>query len=269
MLENPTKFQEREKMVEVEEILKRKRETIEKLKQRRSIKEAISATKKAGNRPVIAEVKRRGLKEGEEAVEIEAAEAATQMKKGGACAISVLTDEAFSGSLGDLKTVKLSADLPVLRKDFIFDDFQVYESYAYGANAILLIARFLSAERLNELAKMASSLGMESLIEIDSESKDKIFDADLDLPGIASASLIGINNRDLNTFEVNLATFEKTAPVVKPQLPADVPLVAMSGIDSKEDARRMLDAGADALLVGTSIMNAGDIEQKVKGFVNI
>lgn len=256
-------------MVEVEEILKKKREIIEKLKARRSIKEAISATKKAGKRPIIAEVKRRGLKAGEETVEIGAAKAASQMEKAGACAISVLTDEAFSGSLDDLKTVKLSVDLPVLRKDFIFDDFQVYESYAYGANAILLIARFLSAARLNELAKMASSLGLESVIEIDSESKDKIFDAVIDLPGIASASLIGINNRDLNTFEVNLETFEQIAPVVKPELPADVPLVAMSGIDSKEDARRMFDADADALLVGTSIMNAEDIEGKVRNLVNI
>jgi indole-3-glycerol phosphate synthase len=256
-------------MVEVEEILKRKRETIDRLKQRRSIKEAILKTKKAEKRPVIAEVKRRGLKEGEEEIEIEAVEAAKRIEKGGACAISVLTDEVFSSSLEDLKTVKLSVDLPVLRKDFIFDDFQVYESYAYGANAILLIARFLSAARLNELAKIASSLGLESLIEIDSESKDKIFDAGIDLPGIASASLIGINNRDLNTFEVNLATFEMVAPVVKPELPADVFLVAMSGIRGKEDARRMFEAGADALLVGTSIMNAEDIEGKVRNLVNI
>jgi indole-3-glycerol phosphate synthase len=253
----------------VEEILKRKRETVDRLKQRRSIKEAILDAKKAGKRPIIAEVKRRGLKAGEEKVEIESADAANQMEKAGACAISVLTDEAFSGRLEDLKTVKLSVDLPVLRKDFIFDDFQVYESYAFGANAILLIARFLSAARLNELAKKASSLGMEALIEIDSESKDKIFDADLDLTEISSASLIGINNRDLNTFEVNLATFEKIAPVVKPRLPADVPLVAMSGINSKEDARRMFEAGADALLVGTSIMNAEDIEDKVRNLVNI
>jgi len=256
-------------MVEVEEILKRKRETIEKLKQRRTIKEAILETKKAGKRPVIAELKRRGLKEGEEAAEIESAEAANQMEKGGACAISVLTDEAFSGSLEDLKTVKLFVELPVLRKDFIFDEFQVYESYAYGANAILLIARFLSVKRLNELAKKASSLAMEALIEIDRESKDKIFDADLDLTEISSSSLIGINNRDLNTFEVNLETFEQIAPEVKPALPADIPLVAMSGIKGKEDASRMFDAGADALLVGTSIMNAEDIERKVKDFVNI
>ncbi len=253
----------------VEEILKRKRETIKKLKQRRSIKEAILESKKAGKRAIIAEVKRRGVKEGEEEVDIEAAEAANQMDKGGACALSVLTDAAFSGSLEDLKTVKLSVDLPVLRKDFIFDDFQVYESYAYGANAILLIARFLSAERLNELAKKASLLGMEALVEIDRESKDKIFDADLDLMGISSSSLIGINNRDLNTFEVNLATFEQIAPEVKPELPADVLLVALSGINGKEDARRMFDAGADALLVGTSIMNAEDVEEKVKDFVSI
>jgi indole-3-glycerol phosphate synthase len=253
----------------VEEILKRKKETIDRLKERRSIKEAIYKAKKVGKRAIIAEVKRRGLKEGEEAVEIEAAKAANQMEKGGACALSVLTDEAFSGSLEDLKSVKLSVDLPVLRKDFIFDDFQVYESYAYGANAVLLIARFLSVERLNELAKKASLLGMEALIEIDGESKSKIFDADLDLTGISSSALIGINNRDLNTFEVNLGTFEQIAPEVKLELPGSIPLVAMSGIDGKEDARRMFNAGADALLVGTSIMNAEDVEEKVKDFVNI
>ena len=141
----------------VEEILKRKQEFIEKLKERRSIKEAILEAKKAGKRAVIAEVKRRGLKERGEGIEIEAAEAANQMKKGGACAISVLTDAAFYGSLENLRSVKLSVELPVLRKDFIFDDFQVHESYAYGANAILLIARFLSVERLKELAKKAHS----------------------------------------------------------------------------------------------------------------
>lgn len=252
----------------VEEILKRKRETIEKLKEQRSIKEAILERKKAGKRAVIAEVKRKGLKERggeEEEIRIEAAEAANRMKTGGACAISVLTDAAFSGSLADLKSVKLSVELPVLRKDFIFDDFQIHESYAYGANAILLIARFLSAERLKELATRAYSLGMEALIEIDGVSKDKILNHEVS--GILSASLIGINNRDLETFEVNLATFEEIAPEVKPELPADVFLVAMSGINSKEDARRMFDAGADALLVGTSIMNAADIERKVKDFV--
>jgi indole-3-glycerol phosphate synthase len=250
----------------VEEILNRKREAIGKLKERRSIKDAILAAKALGKRPVITEVKRRGLKDGDKELEIEAAEAASQMKRGGACALSVLTDKAFSGSLEDLRSVKVYVDLPVLRKDFIFDVFQVYESYACGANAILLIARFLTVARLNELAKKAASLGMESLIEIDSESKDKIIDADLS--GISSSALIGINNRDLDTFEVTLETFEEIAPEVKQRIPDDVSLVALSGINNAEDARRMFDAGADALLVGTSVMNAEDIEQKVKELVD-
>ncbi len=250
----------------VEEILKRKQATIEKLKERRSIKDAILAAKALGKRPVITEIKRRGLKtEGKEVV-IEAAYAASQMEEGGACALSVLTDEAFSGSLDDLRAVKVHVDLPILRKDFIFDEFQVYESYACGANAILLIARFLTVERLKELAKKAASLGIESLIEIDRESKDNILDADL--TDISSSALIGINNRDLDTFEVTLATFEAIAPEVKPKIPDDVPLVALSGINNTEDARRMFDAGADALLVGTSVMNAADIAQKVKELVD-
>jgi indole-3-glycerol phosphate synthase len=201
----------------VEEILNRKRETLGKLKERRSIKDAIVRAKAVGKRPVIAEVKRRGLKAGEKEVEIDAAKAASQMKEGGACALSVLTDEAFSGSLDDLRAVKVNVDLPVLRKDFIFDAFQVYESYAGGANAILLI---------------------------------------------------GINNRDLDTFEVTLETFEAKAPEVKKKIPDDVPLVALSGINNTEDARRMFDAGADALLVGTSVMNAADIARKVKELVD-
>jgi len=118
---------------------------------------------------------------------------------------------------------------------------------------------------LKELAKKAASLGIESLIEIDRESKDKILDADL--TGISSSALIGINNRDLDTFEVTLETFEAIAPEVKQKIPDDVSLVALSGINNTEDARRMFDAGADALLVGTSVMNAADIARKVKELV--
>jgi indole-3-glycerol phosphate synthase len=250
----------------VEEIINRKRETLGKLKERRSIKDAILAAKALGKRPVITEVKRRGLKTEGKDVVIEAEEAASKMKGGGACALSVLTDKAFSGSLDDLRAVKVYVDLPILRKDFIFDLFQVYESYACGANAILLIARYLTVVKLKELAKKASSLGIESLIEIDRESKDKILDADL--TDISSSALIGINNRDLDTFEVTLETFEAIAPAVKQKIPDDVPLVALSGINNMEDARRMFDAGADALLVGTSVMNAADIAQKVKELVN-
>ena len=248
----------------VEEILKSKHSVIEKLRRRRSLKGAILEARNRGERAIIAEVKRRGLKEREEqGLLIEAEEAAKKMEKGGACGISVLTDESFSGDLEDLKRVKLSVDLPVLRKDFIFDDFQVYESYAHGADAILLIARFLSDKKLEELAMKAFSLGMETLIEVDKDSKERLFNSNI----FGISPLIGINNRDLATLDVNLETFEEITSEIK--LPNGVFLVAMSGIIGKEDASRMFKAGADALLIGTSIMNAekGDIESKVREFV--
>ena len=250
----------------VAEILRRKREIIERLKERRGIKQAISEARAAGKNPVITEVKRKGLKEGEQALNVDPVATAKQMAAGGACAISVLTEAAFSGSLRDLRDVKLSVALPVLRKDFIFDEFQVLESYVHGANAILLIARFISASKLNELIRKAASLDMEALVEIDRVSKDMILDMDFTT---ASTTLIGINNRDLDTLEVDVATFVQIAPEIKLKIPANVPLVAMSGITSKEEARRMFDAGADALLAGTSVMRADEIERKVMDFVSV
>ncbi|MCW3139336.1 MAG: indole-3-glycerol-phosphate synthase [Methanophagales archaeon] len=247
----------------IEEILMRKRALIKRLEERRSIKSAIGDAKARGKRPVIGELKRKGLKDGE-IIEADAAEAARGIEEGGACAVSVLTEEAFSGTLTDLKAVKLAVSIPVLRKDFIFDEFQIMESYVHGADAILLIVRFLSERRVIELVKKASSFGLECLVEIDSTSKDKL----PDLREIENKSiLIGINNRDLDTLEVKLETFEAIAPEIKPKIPESVPLIAMSGIESREDATRMFNAGADALLVGTSIMHATDIKAKVRELV--
>ena len=241
----------------------RKRALIKRLEERRSIKSAIGDAKARGKRPVIGELKRKGLKDAE-IIEADAAEAARGIEEGGACAVSVLTEEAFSGTLADLKAVKLAVSIPVLRKDFIFDEFQIMESYVHGADAILLIVRFLSERRVIELVKKASSFGLECLVEIDSTSKDKL----PDLREIENKSiLIGINNRDLDTLEVKLETFEAIAPEIKPKIPESVPLIAMSGIESSEDATRMFDAGADALLVGTSIMHATDITDKVRELV--
>ena len=241
----------------------RKRALIKRLEERRSIKSAIGDAKARGKRPVIGELKRKGLKDAE-IIEADAAEAARGIEEGGACAVSVLTEEAFSGTLADLKTVKLAVSIPVLRKDFIFDEFQIMESYVHGADAILLIVRFLSERRVIELVKKVSSFGLECLVEIDSTSKDKL----PDLREIENRSiLIGINNRDLDTLEVKLETFEAIAPEIKPKIPESVPLIAMSGIESSEDATRMFDAGADALLVGTSIMHATDITDKVRELV--
>ncbi|MCW3138584.1 MAG: indole-3-glycerol-phosphate synthase [Methanophagales archaeon] len=247
----------------IEEILMRKRALIKRLEERRSIKSAIGDAKARGKRPVIGELKRKGLKDAE-IIEADAAEAARGIEEGGACAVSVLTEEAFSGTLADLKAVKLAVSIPVLRKDFIFDEFQIMESYVHGADAILLIVRFLSERRVIELVKKASSFGLECLVEIDSTSKDKL----PDLREIENKSiLIGINNRDLDTLEVKLETFEAIAPEIKPKIPESVPLIAMSGIESREDATRMFNAGADALLVGTSIMHATDIKAKVRELV--
>lgn len=241
----------------------RKRALIKRLEERRSIKSAIGDAKARGKRPVIGELKRKGLKDAE-IIEADAAEAARGIEEGGACAVSVLTEEAFSGTLADLKAVKLAVSIPVLRKDFIFDEFQIMESYVHGADAILLIVRFLSERRVIELVKKASSFGLECLVEIDSTSKDKL----PDLREIENKSiLIGINNRDLDTLEVKLETFEAIAPEIKPKIPESVPLIAMSGIESREDATRMFNAGADALLVGTSIMHATDIKAKVRELV--
>jgi len=247
----------------IEEILMRKRALIKRLEERRSIKSAIGDAKARGKRPVIGELKRKGLKDAE-IIEADATEAARGIEEGGACAVSVLTEEAFNGTLADLKAVKLAVSIPVLRKDFIFDEFQIMESYVHGADAILLIVRFLSERRVIELVKKASSFGLECLVEIDSTSKNKL----PDLREIENRSiLIGINNRDLDTLEVKLETFEAIAPEIKPKIPESVPLIAMSGIESSEDAMRMFNAGADALLVGTSIMHATDIKDKVRELV--
>jgi len=251
-------------MTEIEGILTRKRALIRRLEERRSIRSAIADAEARGKRPVIGELKRRGLKKGEIAVEVDAEEAARAIEEGGACAVSVLTEEAFGGTLADLKAAKLAVSIPVLRKDFIFDEFQIMESYVHGADAILLIVRFLSERRLIELVNKASSLGLECLVEIDGASKDKL----PDLSEIENKSiLIGVNNRDLDTLEVKLETFEAIAPEIKSKIPESVPLIAMSGIASSEDATRMFNAGANALLVGTSIMHATDIKDKVRELV--
>ncbi len=250
----------------VEEILGRKRGIVERLKERRSLRGAILKARSEGKRAVIAEVKRRGLRDTEsegvknlaQSVGADAASVAKRMERGGACAISVLTDEAFLGDLEDLRSVKLAVSVPVLRKDFIFDDFQVIEAFAHGADAVLLIARFLSVDALRSLAETAFSLRMETLVEVDRTSVAKVLSADASF-----ASLIGINNRDLETLDVDLAVFEELAPSLKDAFP-DVPLVAMSGIESGKDAERMFKAGADAILVGTAIMKSEDIEGKVR-----
>ncbi|MBU4299112.1 indole-3-glycerol-phosphate synthase [Patescibacteria group bacterium] len=237
---------------------KLKREKIKEikaLKERRSLILVLEKKIKEGEIPIITEVKKASPER--KIREIDVVKAAKEMERGGACAISVLTDKNFQGSLEDLKRVKREVKVPVLRKDFIFDQFQIYESYANGADAILLIVSLLK-EKTKKFVEKTHRLGMETLVEIRSEKELKFA---LD----SGAKLLGINNRDLKTMKVDLTTTEKLAP----KIPRDRIIISESGINDKNDLERVLKAGAKAVLIGTSIMLAENIREKVKEFVNL
>jgi indole-3-glycerol phosphate synthase len=177
----------------------------------------------------------------------------------GAAAISVLTDPRFQGELDHLARIKgvgASQNAPVLRKDFIFDPYQVYEARAAGADALLLIVAILSLEQLEELLKLSRKLRMECLVEVHDE-------ADIGLALMAGAEIIGINNRDLRTFTTDLAVTEELAPLV----PWDKIIVSESGISTPEHLRRLGRLGVKAVLVGEALVTAPDVAEKVRELV--
>lgn len=202
---------------------------------------------------VIAEVKRASPSKGPIAPAISAEAVARDYLAGGAAAISVLTDEPFfQGSLADLEAVSRLAHAaqpprPVLRKDFIVDPYQVAEARAHGADAVLLIVAALSAGSLRELMAAVRDYGLEALVEVHDE-------AELERALAAGAQVVGINNRDLRTFSVDLSVSERLAPLV----PRDRVVVAESGIHSRADVERLAAAGVHAILVGESLMVAAD-----------
>jgi indole-3-glycerol phosphate synthase len=202
---------------------------------------------------VIAEIKRASPSKGPIAAGIDARAVAADYLAGGASAISVLTDAPFfSGSLADLTAVAELAHAdarprPVLRKDFLVDSYQVVEARASGADAVLLIVALLQGEALREMLAAVDEAGLQALVEVHDE-------AELEEAVAAGAQVIGINNRDLRSFTVDLATAERLAPLV----PRDRTVVAESGIHGPEDVRRLAAAGAHAMLVGESLMLAPD-----------
>ena len=172
----------------------------------------------------------------------------------GAAAISVLTDERFfQGHLDFLSTVRAAVTVPVLRKDFVIAPYQVYEGRAAGADAVLLIVAALADEQLGELHALITELGMAALVEVHNE-------AELERALRLNPPLVGINNRDLKTFDVSIATTARLAALVPP----DVTLVAESGIFTAEDVAQMARAGARAVLVGEALVKAGEIGAKVR-----
>lgn len=171
----------------------------------------------------------------------------------GAAALSVLTDPHFQGSLTDLETVRAAVDCPVLEKDFVLDEYQVWEARATGADAVLLIVAILERARLTDLFQAAKELGLSALVEVHDE-------AELEVAAALGAGLIGINNRDLTTFRTDLATTERLLP----RAPAGARLVSESGIATRADVLRVGTAGAHAILVGEALSRSGDPAAKIR-----
>lgn len=197
---------------------------------------------------VIAEVKRRSPSVGPIAPELVPGDLAAEYVEGGAAAVSVLTEPGhFGGDLADLEEARRRIDAPLLRKDFIVHPVQVDESRVAGADAVLLIAAVLDDSDLAELVSRVTAGGMSALVEAhDADEVRRAVDA--------GAGVVGINNRDLNTFEVDLTTAEQLRPLV----PEGVVAVAESGIDGPAGAGRMAAAGFDAILVGRAAAQAQD-----------
>jgi indole-3-glycerol phosphate synthase len=212
---------------------------------------------------LIAEIKRASPSKGDIAVGIDAARQGATYARAGAAAISVLTEPAwFKGTLDDMLAVRcvvdsLGASRPaILRKDFIIDEYQVLEARAFGADSLLLIVASLDDAALAHLMGASRALGMEPLVEVNSAPE-------LERAIAAGATLIGVNNRDLRTFNVDLATTDRLAGMV----PSGILLVALSGISTRADVERFQAAGARAILVGEALMAAPDPVAKVRELV--
>jgi indole-3-glycerol phosphate synthase len=206
-----------------------------------------------GSPRLIAEIKKASPSKGVIREKFHPVEIAKTYEGGGASALSVLTEEHFFlGSPAYLNDVRSQVSLPLLQKDFILDEIQVYEARAWGADAILLIAAFLERRQAKDYFDLALELGLDVLLEIHTERE---------LEGIIEwAPLIGINNRDLKTFVTDL----KTTFRVLREIPEDRTVVSESGIRSRKEVEQLYEAGVDAILVGESLMASDRIEEKMK-----
>ncbi len=198
---------------------------------------------------LLAEIKRRSPSAGDIRPGADPAEVARAYARGGAAALSVLTDrQFFGGGLDALHSVRAAVDLPLLRKDFVVDPLQLWEARAAGADGVLLIVRILEDGQIRDLLALAGELGMDALVEAHTEEE-------VHRALACGTTLLGINNRDLDTFATDLELSLRLAPSV----PAEVTLVAESGIRAAEDVDRLGDAGCDAILVGESLMRQPDV----------
>jgi Indole-3-glycerol phosphate synthase len=208
---------------------------------------SLSLALRATSVAVLAEVKRRSPSKGAIAESLDALTQARAYADGGAAAVSILTEPAhFGGSVDDLRQVRDALTIPILKKDFHVAPVQLLEARALGASAALLIARALSPDRLEELSAYGRSLGLELLVEVrDEDELRRALDA--------GATMIGVNNRNLETLEIDPTTSERLIPAI----PADIVAVAESGVRTRADVERYALRGADAVLVG-SVLSASD-----------
>jgi len=243
-------------------IIEEKRRVVDEAKRARSKEDLIreiknisvqSSFKKSISRPhhvnLIAEIKKASPSKGILRGDFHPVKIAVTYQAHGASAVSVLTDERFfEGKLEYIKMVKENISLPVLRKDFIIDEYQIYESVAAGADAILLIADLLSANEMNGFYELATSLGLDVLMEVHNEE-------DVEKALATGGSIIGMNNRDLHTFKVDLGVTQKLVRL----LPANMIKVSESGIRSYEDVMFLKSLGINAVLIGEAFMESSDI----------
>lgn len=209
---------------------------------------ALRAKIAAGQSAVIAEIKKASPSKGVLRAEFEPADIAQSYAENGAACLSVLTDrQFFQGQVDYLKQARASCLLPVLRKDFMVDAYQIYESRAMGADAILLIAACLDDAQMKDLEAVARSLDMAVLVEVHNA-------AELARALLLKTPLVGINNRNLHTFEVSL----ETTLALRKEVPEDRLLITESGILTREDVKKMKDANVNAFLVGEAFMRADD-----------
>jgi indole-3-glycerol phosphate synthase len=236
-------------MVSLEEI---KRQAYNLPKDNRDFKKVISYPK--GKIKLIAEIKKASPSEGIICKKFDPVAIARSYEASKVCAISILTDEKFfQGNLQHLKKVKEVTNIPILRKDFIIDEYQIYESKIAGADAILLIADCLSEDSINNFLNIANSLGLDCVVEIHNQN-------DLDKVLNTKTEIIGINNRNLYTFVVDL----KTTFMLKLLIPKDKIVISESGIKTNEDVQLLQEKGIDAILVGTTLMKSENIKDKIK-----
>lgn len=197
---------------------------------------------------VIAEIKRRSPSAGQLRAEVDVAATAATYRRGGASALSVLTEGPhFGGCLEDLRAARAACDLPILRKDFIVDEYQLHEAAQAGADAVLLIVAALSPSQLADLHARAGAAGLDALVEVHDRQE-------LDLALAAGAQIVGVNNRDLRDFTVDV---QRTFGLME-HMPADAIVVSESGIGEPEQLRALQQAGVSAVLVGESLMRSTD-----------